>query len=62
MSINLRNSNVWVLVQLSKTKISKKKWNYCYMDTDSLIVYIKTEDVVTKFCISKYQLNRTMQY
>ena len=45
-----------------------EKVKLCYMDTDSFIMYIKTdniykdivEDVETRFDTSKYQLNRPL--
>ena len=44
---NKQNSNVWVLAWLHETKILLPK--LCCMDTDSFIVYIKTEDIHVDF-------------
>ena len=40
-----KNSNLWVLIRLCETKLWKKKAKLCYMDRDSSLVYIKTEDI-----------------
>ena len=48
MTINIRikkNSNLWVLIGLYETKLWKKKAKLCYLDRDSSLVYIKTEDI-----------------
>ena len=53
------------MVWICKTKIGWKT-KLCYMDTDSFIVYIKTnyiykdiaEDVKTRFDTSNYELDR----
>ena len=41
-----------------------KKAKLCYMDTDSFIVYIRTDDIVTdvreRFDTSKYELDRPL--
>ena len=47
-----------------------KKAKYCYMDTDSFIVYVKTDDidkdiaenVETRFDTSNYELNRPLNF
>ena len=67
------------ILELSKTNIKKLWYTYvnlkygekaklCYMDTDSVIVYIKTdhiykaiaEDVETSFDTANYELNRPL--
>ena len=67
------------ILELSKTLMYEFCYDYvkpkpgekaklCYMDTDSFIVYIKTddiykdiaEDVETRFDTSNYELNRTL--
>ena len=55
------------MVWLCKTKISWKN-QICYLDTDSLILYIKTdyickdiaEDAETRFDTSNYELDRSL--
>ena len=49
-----------------KPKYGKKAKKLCYMDTDSFLVYIKTddkdipEDVLTRFDTSNYELDRPL--
>ena len=58
------NMPAWVFVRLCKTKIWWKA-KFCYMETDTFIVYIKAddiykdvaEDVKARFDTSNYELD-----
>ena len=42
--------NVWILVRLYLTKVSEQ-CKLCYKDTDSFIIYIKTQDVYAEIAV-----------
>ena len=69
-SLNTRteqNSNVWVLLWFLKSRYGEKA-KLCYMETDSFVVLVKTDDIYknkvedagTKFYTSSYELNRPL--
>ena len=71
-SLNTRteqNSNVWVLLWFLKSKYGKNV-KLCFMETESFIVHVKTddiyknkvEDVETKFYTWSYELNKPLHH
>ena len=62
------NCNVWILVYYVKPKYGENA-KLCYMDTDSFIVHVKTddiykdiaEDVETRFDTSNFEIDHYLK-
>ena len=62
------NCNVWILVYYVKRKYGENA-KLCYMDTDSFIVHVKTddiykdiaEDVETRFDTSNFEIDHYLK-